>query len=140
MPATTRLRPAFAYLTQTPLGPIECDEEFLRSRIPTQRPTRGEQTKAALSFHDYFQAIESFLSQNLDKVFDAAQKMRGLEASKIEVIKIVAEKHGSDYHPARVIIGRGERALSLAVNVAVTQRGHDRMESEYRSLMRLARA
>uniref|UniRef100_A0A7C4AQ90 Uncharacterized protein n=1 Tax=Desulfomonile tiedjei TaxID=2358 RepID=A0A7C4AQ90_9BACT len=139
MATITKARPAFSYMSETPAGPIECDGKFLRSTIPTNRSNYGEPAKPSLSFHEYFLAIETWLSQNLDNVSDAVQEMRGREASQIDVIKIVAEKHGSDYHPARVIIGRDETAVSLAVNVAVTQRGRDRMESEYSALAYLAR-
>ncbi len=139
MAATFNPHPEFCYMSQTPSGPIECDEALLRSRIPTQRRRRGESVNSALSLHSYFLAIETFLSRNLNNVLEAVEKTHGTKASTIDMIKIVAEKHGSDYHPARVIIECDAGTVSLAVNVAFTQRGRERMASEYSTLAYLTR-
>ena len=88
----------------------------------------------------YFRAIEKFLIQSLDKVSQAVSSLRGTKVSRMDTIKIVAEKHGSDYHPARILIDCGDEVVSLAINVAVTNRGRERMLSECSALAYLAEA
>lgn len=138
MRAASRYCPRFSYMAHTGQGTVECDEEFLRSYLPIRRPSSARQEKPALTMHAYFQAIEKFLTENLDKLIETATVLRGPHFSAIDAIKILAEKHGSDYHPARVLIQHGGEVIPLAVNVSVTERGHERIVSECSALAYLA--
>jgi hypothetical protein len=58
------------------------------------------------------------------------------EVSRIEII---AEKHGSDYHPARIRVHTGDGVRQFVVNVAVTERGRERISKEFPLLLRLGK-
>jgi len=56
---------------------------------------------------------------------DAAcrQLTRDVLLTDIEEIRIYTEKHGSDYHPARIEVAVGGARAAFVMNVAVTERG-----------------
>ncbi len=125
-------------MTDSAHGPVECSEHFLNSSVPLQRQGLAKQSKLTFSMRAYFKAVEKFLIQNLGEAAKAATLVAGIEISRIDAINIVAEKHGSDYHPARIVIQQGEKLVNLAVNVALTERGQHRMKSECHALSYLA--
>jgi hypothetical protein len=54
-------------------------------------------------------------------------------------VRIISEKHGSHYHPARVELSTDSKTVSLAVNVAIAEPGLSRIKSEYLTITKLAR-
>jgi len=49
----------------------------------------------------------------------------------------VAEKHGSEYHPARVMVGGTAPRSSFVVNVAINERGRNRLTGDFQLLRKL---
>jgi len=57
--------------------------------------------------------------------------------NSINQIEVVAEKHGSDYHPARIRVSANGLTLCFVANVAVTERGKERLAKDYHLLKSL---
>jgi len=57
--------------------------------------------------------------------------------NSINQIEVVAEKHGSDYHPARIRVSVNGLTLCFVANVAVTERGKERLATDYHWLKSL---
>jgi hypothetical protein len=87
-----------------------------------------------MTYRDYLQGIEAFILQNWDRFVEAVSEQAAEPVNNIDLIEIVAEKHGSDYHPARIRVGSEGRIFCLVVNVAITDRGKDRVHRDYRWL------
>jgi hypothetical protein len=58
--------------------------------------------------------------------------------SQLDSLTVILEKHGEFYHPARIELSAGGRALDLALNVAVTPAGDACMSSELDALRRVS--
>lgn len=71
----------------------------------------------------------------------AVGRKQGKEISPdgIREIRIYAEKHGSDYHPARIEVVANEWVTPFVMNVAVTVRGRQRLDREFDVLRMLNR-
>ncbi len=51
----------------------------------------------------------------------------------IESLDIIAEKHGAEYHPARIELRAGPSKTCFIVNVAVSDRGRNSLTNEYKT-------
>jgi hypothetical protein len=67
----------------------------------------------------------------------ARQLAEGISLADIEEILICAEKHGSDYHPARIEVTVNGACAAFVMNVAITARGKDRLCREFDVLKHL---
>jgi len=113
-------------IPQQPLAPTEADH-----RDPIQ-PFR---------YRDYFETVDAFLRKD-----DFQAVRHGLEQQLAdgapeggpERICIHAEKHGALYHPARVMVYAGSRSAAFVVNVAVSEEGKARCDTEYDRLQELS--
>ena len=88
----------------------------------------------SISHGDYFRSVRSFLEQNRLETLTSAiahHFNREIRPKEIEEIRIVLEKHGEFYHPARIEVIACEKAVSLVVNVAVSQVGNKYILNEF---------
>ncbi len=115
-------------------GPIPFDEELLDLKLPFERPDDGDGSGSVVTYRDYLVAIKTFLLDNFDDLQAAFRERNPSCGGHIDRIDIVAEKHGSDYHPAGVTVHSGDSSARFAVNVALTERGRTRLEGEFRTL------
>ncbi|MCF8081126.1 MAG: hypothetical protein K9K88_17755 [Desulfobacterales bacterium] len=86
-----------------------------------------------IRYGDYFTAAADFLKDlGADLLASAGAAITGRPepAEALRQIRIFLEKHGAFYHPARVELDFGGRAVSLALNVALTKEGVRCMETE----------
>jgi hypothetical protein len=77
----------------------------------------------ALRYGQYFEGITDVISRDdYGLLVDAAstQLERDISLADIQEISIYAEKHGSDYHPARIEVMVGDLCAPFVMNVAVT--------------------
>ena len=103
------------------------------------RLTRTEAGQASdlalsLSYGQYFRAIRDVISRDTyGPLVDATarQLAEDISLTDIEQILIYAEKHGSDYHPARIEVAVHDAWAAFVMNVAVTTRGKDRLCREF---------
>ena len=56
---------------------------------------------------------------------------------EIEEIRIILDKHGAFYHPAKIEVALKDSSISFVLNIAVTEAGQQCAQSEYRILKRL---
>jgi len=54
-----------------------------------------------------------------------------VDSADLDGLDIIVEKHGSDYHPARVIAEMAGRQVSFVANVALTERGLVRLTQDF---------
>jgi hypothetical protein len=107
------------------------------ARLPSNRVNRSN-----ITYLQYFQAISSTLShEGYLPLIRATGALTGkdITLSQLKEIRIFSEKHGSDYHPARIEITLPGKKVSFVMNVAVTQRGQRRLRHEFKALRRLER-
>jgi hypothetical protein len=94
----------------------------------------------ALFYGQYFKGITDVISKNgYESLVQAASRQvgRDIVLSDVAQILIYAEKHGSDYHPARVEVIVGRECAAFVMNVAVTARGTARLCREFETLQHL---
>ena len=101
-------------------------------------PTPGP----ALSYGQYFKGITDVVSKDdytllVDAI--ARQLEEDISLPDIEEILIYTEKHGGDYHPARIEVMVGGICAPFVMNVAVTERGKARLSHEFQVLQYLHR-
>jgi len=112
-----------------PAVAVPIQSEQLDEYIPLTRFFADQVTGPRITYREYLASVQSFVLKHwelLTKILSA----RGFPAL-MESVDIVAEKHGSEYHPARIEVrARGARAC-FAVNVAVSDRGRTRLEHEF---------
>jgi len=118
-------------------GPIPFDEEMLDLKLPFERPDDGEGSGSVVTYRDYLVAVKTFLLDNFGNLQAAFRERTPSCGRHIDRIDIVAEKHGSDYHPAGVRVHSGCSTVRFAVNVALTDRGATRLDGEFRTLSHL---
>jgi hypothetical protein len=117
------------WLRSTPTGISGVSPQFLAERFPLES-LEPEHRSKSLTYFDYFNKIEDFFLQHRE-TFVSIFAAETTENSRPEV-SIICEKHGSDYHPARILLMSDAHHRSFAVNVALTERGLDRIEQDYR--------
>ncbi len=95
---------------------------------------------ATLRYGEYFEGIEAVISKdNYRALMDAVSRKLATDISltHIKEILVFSEKHGSDYHPARLAVVVDNRQVDFVMNVAVTVRGKDRLCREFDVLQHL---
>jgi hypothetical protein len=95
-----------------------------------------------LTYGQYFKGIRDVISQDGYSLFvdaTARQLAEDISLADIEEILIYTEKHGSDYHPARIEVMVGGICAPFVMNVAVTERGKARLSREFEVLQYLHR-
>lgn len=127
--------PPVRFLRAAPGGPVPFESQLLDSRIPTENPLQINSLSTGYTYGTYLQCIHQFIINN-SNLLGAIYAESGLSGS-IQSIDIISEKHGSDYHPARVAMHGPNAHMSLVVNVAVNDRGKQRLKEDFRLLGRL---
>jgi hypothetical protein len=125
------------FLRAAPGGPVPFEPKLLDSRIPTENPAQSGTAQAGCPYRTYMARIQSFFLHNISKVADRLAEIGFTES--IQSCDIISEKHGSDYHPARIVVHGANRLFCLVVNVALTDRGKLRLEEDFRLLGHLRR-
>jgi len=95
-----------------------------------------------ITYGAYFEGITGVISKDAyTRLVDATGKQlaEDISLADIEEILIYAEKHGSDYHPARIEVMVNEGRAAFVMNVAVTARGRAWLCREFEVLQSLNR-
>ena len=128
------------YLVPSPRGYVLLND--VTSQTPV-RLTRCETDPAhgpALTYGQYLEGITDVISKDSYRLLidaTARQLAEDISLADIEHILIYAEKHGSDYHPARIEVRVNELRASFVMYVAVTSRGKARLSREFEVLQHL---
>lgn len=90
-----------------------------------------------MTYQTYLNAVKSFIVANWDQYIGLLREQGLGEIGSHSRIDIVAEKHGSDYHPARIVVSGEDTIKSFVVNVAVNDRGKSRLLQDFRTMRQL---
>jgi hypothetical protein len=117
------------------LGKIPLSELDPETIIPLARP--GTEKVSGFPLAVYFQAIQRVIEKgDYGGLLGALKTHRGSQVTiqEIKEILIFSEKHGSDYHPARVEVCLSDQVIPLVMNVALTDRGRLVLANEFEVL------
>ncbi len=117
------------------LGEPALSEIDPAATIPLGRP--GTEMVSGFPLVPYFQAIQQVIEKRDYKKLLAALRIRRgrlVSLDEIREIRIFSEKHGSDYHPAKIEVCLPEQVIPFAANVALTERGLFILSNEFNIL------
>jgi hypothetical protein len=120
---------------------VVVDDEICRMPMRVARTEVSQCNGPSIGYGEYFRGISEVIGRDGFRQFtEAVAAKLGKEVSlgQIGGISIYSEKHGSDYHPARIEVTLQDQGCSsFVMNVAVTKRGRDRLWREYQVLQYL---
>ncbi|MEW6136962.1 MAG: hypothetical protein AB1733_01935 [Thermodesulfobacteriota bacterium] len=125
------VEPVIRFFSRLPGRLVPFDGEALHCLVPLSRRGDGHKSLHSLSYGAYLGAIEKFVSKHVNQ-------MESIVGGSISAIDVISEKHGSDYHPARLEVTSDAGTRALVVNVAFTERGRTRLIHEMEVLQLLA--
>lgn len=125
------------FFQRLPCSLIQFRDQALSKCIPVSRPENGAHSPGTVTFRAYFKGVERFIRENWDRLQSAIFEVDRDFSGIIKGFDVISEKHGSDYHPARVMVTGDRCAYSFVANVAVTERGRSRLATEFSVLQRL---
>jgi hypothetical protein len=123
--------PEIRLMRSSPGGPVSFDEHGLDAFLPVTRPLGESADNSRIAYRTYLEAIRLFIVNHWSKIREIVCE-DGLGAAQIHHVDIIAEKHGSDYHPARVRLHAMGKSRSFVVNAALTDRGKQRLSRDFR--------
>ncbi len=123
--------PTFTYWRSMPGGPIPLDPETAATLIPVSRPGLDEAYGSGITYDQYLGSIRRMILDRRRTIEQALEEMSGVRDTRLTAVRIITEKHGSDYHPARIVAVTADGEYSFALNSAVTDRGFSRIKGEY---------
>ncbi len=131
--------PKFRFLFIDPHGKEIARPGTLRKPVPLARQRGDGGGPDCPTYLDYFNAVRHGIQRNAEEIARACSDAGGGVGPAIDRIDIICEKHGSDYHPARIRVQTGSSSCSFVMNVALSDRGISRLHGEFQLLRRLNR-
>lgn len=125
------VEPAIRFFYRLPGKLVPFEGEALHRLVPLSRRVDGDKSLHSLSHGAYLWAIAKFVAKHV-------KRMESIVGGAITTIDVISEKHGSDYHPARLEVASDAGSRSLVVNVALTERGRARLTHEIEVIRLLA--
>ncbi len=125
------------FLHSSPSGLVQFDEKQLESFLPLARPDGNNEAVQRITYRVYLGAIRQFIHDHWEQFLEVLAGQGLKDARNIHSIDIIAEKHGGDYHPARIKVQAAAFRHSFAVNVALTPRGKPRVSQDFHLLASL---
>ncbi len=125
-------------MRSSPDGLVSFNEHDLDALLPVARPPEKPAAHVRMTYRSYLEAVRVFVLNNWPRIVEIVSE-DGLDAPEIQHVDIIAEKHGGDYHPARIRLQASEWTRSFVVNVALTDRGRQRLSRDFH-LLELVRA
>lgn len=134
-------KPSMEFFASTDSGLIPVDEEVRAALLPMAPESSGAEA-APVSFGAYFDALEEFLTNddcfNLFKALEAYFE-KPVKPDRIRSVRIVSEKHGAFYHPARIVVETVDGKAVMAANTAFSRAGSALAAREFETLGVLAK-
>ncbi|MGB5156935.1 hypothetical protein [Desulfobacterium sp. N47] len=122
---------------------IKPDSELWNVPLPSNRNNAEIKScrdkSHSITYGDYFEAAGDFIRQNnyefiLNALSFSKQKIC---LERINEIRILLEKHGRFYHPAKVVVVTDSSKTPFVLNVAISEAGIECAGNEYITLQRL---
>ena len=136
--------PRFKYFLSNTKNPLQKENPVWSVPIPLNRTQSGgtfEPDGDVLIQHgDCFLAARNFLERDRYAILMQAVSrhfIRRVLLYEIEEIRIILDKHGAFYHPAKIEVALKDSSISFVLNIAVTEAGQQCAQREYRILKRL---
>ncbi|MBI9073897.1 MAG: hypothetical protein JEZ02_00705 [Desulfatibacillum sp.] len=117
-----------------PGGEIPLDEAVAHTLLPMGRNGEDQGSEDSITFGGYFQAVGRILSENGFAIpMAGVRHLLGeeLEVTQVREWRVIAEKHGAFYHPARLEAITDQGTAVMAVNVALSDAGRAAAKREY---------
>ena len=131
--------PSIAFSPHPRSGHVLISGGRLQALLPLVLDGGHEADGGGITYSDYLDTIRCAILNHW-RSFRVALVRRGANPrTRVERIEIRSEKHGSDYHPARIRAVTSSGVFSFVMNVALTNRGRARLPREFRTLRNLAR-
>jgi hypothetical protein len=119
------------FLYSSPTGLVQFDEKLLESFLPLARPDDRIEAAQRITYGVYLEAIRQFIHDHTEEFLEVLAGQGLKDAKDIQSVDIIAEKHGGDYHPARIRVQAADSCHDFAVNVALTPRGRQRVSQDF---------
>lgn len=131
---------AITYFLPSHHGYAQIDASIRALSLRLARSPQADQPGRIVTFGAYFDAIRKVLSENgFEGLLDATGRQLAdkIRPEDVRQIRVYGEKHGSDYHPARIAVETDKGTAVFVMNVAATDRGCNRLGREFELLNRL---
>jgi hypothetical protein len=136
--------PRFNYFLSNTKNPAQEKDRIWSTPVPLSRTQSAGlvESNSDMFIHhgDFFLAARDFLKKdryaNITQA--ASQRLdRRVSFNEIDEIRIILDKHGAFYHPAKIEAVIKNVPLSFVLNIAVTETGKECAQREYRILKML---
>ncbi len=131
--------PPFSYFHSSENSRQPFNPDMLEISIYEDKPCSSKVGLPNTSYRDYFRFISEFVVSRWAQVVGILESESGGQISRIDSVEIVAEKSGSDYHPASVRFVTPNGPISFVANVATNQRGRSRLRMDFELLQHFHR-
>ena len=129
--------PEIRFLVSSPGGLVAPDTSFLNTHLPLSRLEGGNPAQEGPTYSSYLDGMKQLLIGNLERFLEVVAQLSG-EIGDVSCCDIIVEKHGSDYHPARLRAYLADAQVSFVANAALTERGAQRLARDFHLLDSLA--
>jgi hypothetical protein len=131
----------FKFFLSGLIDPIKENDPIWSSQLPVSRIKASAFNNVPVTYGDYFNAAEAFLSKNhfqrlLSSVYQ--QSKTPIFPETIENISIILEKHGEYYHPSKIEVTAKKQQWQFVLNVAVSEAGLNCAQKEFELLTKLS--
>jgi hypothetical protein len=131
----------FKFFLSGLINPIKENDPVWSSQLPVSRLKSGGHKSVTVTYGDYFNAAEAFLSENQFQRLTSAmfqQSNTPIFPEIIENVSIILEKHGEYYHPSKIEVTAKKRKWEFVLNVAVSEAGLKSARKEFELLTKLS--
>jgi hypothetical protein len=128
--------PTFQFFIAADITPVTQDDAIWQTCLPSDRNQDNSGSGDGITFGEYFEAIRLFLEKDSFRNLLApiATQYPSVTPDEIDAIRIIQEKHGAFYHPARLEVDIKTQHLRFALNVAISHAGLNGINQEYATL------
>jgi hypothetical protein len=133
--------PRFNYFLSDIKNPVQKENPIWQAPIPLSRTqsagTFVSNSDMLVHHGDCFSAARDFLEKDRYAVITQAVSRhlrRQIPVKEIDEIRIILDKHGAFYHPAKIEAVLKDVQISFVLNIAVTEIGKQCAQREYRIL------
>ncbi len=128
-----------SFYRSSPQGVVPIEGPEMDVLIPTQAAGTVQSPVDCMSYGAYLMEIKTVILSHSSQLERAFAGQCGHAPGHVNAVDIIVEKHGSDYHPARIRVNGEAGIESFVLNVALTDRGRSRLRHEFALLQELSR-
>ena len=134
--------PRFSYHIQ-PFETYICPHsDCWKKRLPLSRQMSGSNhAEISMTYGEYFSVARAFFERDDCEMLCSALTARlgqTITPRDLREIRIILEKHGEFYHPARIQTAVDGHTFCFVLNIAVSESGNRYLKDEYHILKRLS--